>query len=190
MTPVAASSADYSELLGLYLGDGHILRVGRSHRLRISLDAKYPMIIAEANALLARAFPNNRVGLTIRDKGSCHIVSVNHQHLPCLFPQHAAGSRKHERSMALANWQRDAVHAAPWAFLRGCIRSDGCVFVNRTGPYEYVSYDFANHSPDILDSFSSVCDVVGVEHRRYERCIRIYRRASVALMLEHVGTKR
>ena len=24
--------------------------------------------------------------------------------------------------------------AEPWPFLRGCIRSDGCVFVNRTGP--------------------------------------------------------
>ena len=52
----------------------------------------------------------------------------------------------------LETWQR-LVGAAPWAFLRGCIRSDGCVFVNRTGRYEYLSYGFTNYSSDILDLF-------------------------------------
>jgi hypothetical protein len=69
------------------------------------------------------------------------------------------------------------------------IRSDGCVFVNRTGPYEYVSYDFTNHSADILRLFSIACDIVGVEYRAYGKRVRIYRRESVALMLQHVGLK-
>ena len=34
--------ADYAELLGLYLGDGHITDMPRTQRLRIFLDAKYP----------------------------------------------------------------------------------------------------------------------------------------------------
>jgi hypothetical protein len=63
------------------------------------------------------------------------------------------------------------------------------VFVNRTGKYEYESYEFANRSRDILGLFAATCSSVGVEHRRYDRCVRIYRRASVALMLEHVGRK-
>ena len=29
--------------------------------------------------------------------------------------------------------------SAPWAFVRGCIRSDGCSFINRTGRYAYLS---------------------------------------------------
>ena len=66
-------------------------------------------------------------------------------HLTCLFPQHGAG-KKHERPIALEPWQQELVAAAPWAFLRGCIRSDGSVFVNRTGRYEYLSYDFCNLS--------------------------------------------
>jgi hypothetical protein len=111
-----------------------------------------------------------------------------HRHWTCLLPQHGPG-KKHERDIALEPWQSAALAAAPWSFLQGCIRSDGCVFINRTGRYEYLSYDFANLSCAILDLFASTCDHVGVEYRRYAKHIRIYRRASVALMLAHVGRK-
>jgi hypothetical protein len=40
---------------------------------------------------------------------------------------------KHERPIVLEPWQRELVAATPWALLRGLIRSDGCVFINRTG---------------------------------------------------------
>jgi hypothetical protein len=105
-----------------------------------------------------------------------------------LFPQHGAG-KKHERPIVLEPWQIDIVEAAPWAFLRGCIRSDGCVFVNRTGRYAYLSYDFCNLSRDIRELFARTCRLVGVECRVYERRVRVYRRANVALLAEHVGTK-
>jgi hypothetical protein len=85
------------------------------------------------------------------------------------------------------------VEAEPWAFNRGCIRTDGCSFSNRTGPYEYLSYDFTNMSPEIVDLFVEACDRVGVGHRRTSwrgiHRVRINRRASVALMLKHVGLK-
>src|SRR5580765_2922152 len=55
------SAPDYAELLGLYLGDGHIARLARTDRLRISLDAKYVAIVDEAEALLRRVFPDNPV---------------------------------------------------------------------------------------------------------------------------------
>jgi hypothetical protein len=49
---VELSAADDAELLGLHLGDGQISPMPRSQRLRLSLDAKYPTVIAEAEALL------------------------------------------------------------------------------------------------------------------------------------------
>jgi hypothetical protein len=61
--------------------------------------------------------------------------------------------------------------------------------VNRTGRYEYVSYCFDNVSADIRDLFVRTCRLVDVECRPAGRSVRIYRRASVALMLEHVGIK-
>jgi hypothetical protein len=56
----------------------------------------------------------------------------------CHFPQAGPG-KKHERPIVLEPWQAAIVEAEPWRFLRGCIRSDGCVFINRTGRYEYLS---------------------------------------------------
>jgi hypothetical protein len=185
---VAYTPADYAELLGLYLGDGHITQMARAQRLRLMLDAKYPAIVADAAALMARVVPDNKVGRQYRHEGRMVTLFAYHQHWGCLFPQHGPG-KKHERSIALERWQHHLVAQAPWAFLRGCIRSDGCVFINQTGPYAYETYDFANHSKQILHIFAATCALVGVECRIHSNRVRINRRASVALLLEHVGRK-
>lgn len=186
---VSFAPADYAELLGLYLGDGHITELARTQRLRVFLDARHSTIVDETEALLRRSLPANRV-LRVRGgrNGRMVILSVHHAHLACLFPQHGPG-KKHHRRIVLEPWQQAAVTAAPWAFLRGCIRSDGCVYVNRTGRYEYLSYRFDNHSADIRELFIATCRLVGVECRSSGTSVRIYRRPSVALMREHVGIK-
>ena len=186
--PVVCSDGDYAELLGLYLGDGCISRMGRTYALRISFDARHPQIIRDASELLGRCFPGNSLH-RVRVAGSgVRILQLYSNHLPCLLPQHGPG-RKHERRIELEPWQQAVVDRAPWRFLRGLIRSDGCVFVNRTGPYEYLSYDFTNHSQDILDLFTATCDAVGVRYRRNPVRVRICRREAVDLMAEHVGVK-
>jgi len=128
---MAFSYEDYAELLGLYLGDGWISKLPRTQRLRISLDAKYPGIIEDARQLIKRCLPHNRVHVGDATTGDCRSVSVYSSHLTCLFPQHGPGV-KHLREIRLELWQEQAVEAAPWAFLRGCILSDGCAFLNRT----------------------------------------------------------
>jgi hypothetical protein len=182
------TDADYMELLGLYLGDGYIALTGRSDRLRLFLDSRYGRIVDEAAALLERSFPGRPVGRISAHGGTMTVLSLYCTHLQCLFPQHGAG-KKHERPIVLEPWQRGLLDREPWSFLRGCIRSDGCAFINRTGKYEYMSYDFKNSSSDILGLFTDACDLVGVEYRRYPRHVRIYRRPSVALMEAHVGIK-
>ncbi len=181
------TDADYAELLGLYLGDGHISEYARTQRLRLFLDARYRTIVDETDALLRRCFPQNPVGRVLFHEG-LKPRPVYCGHLSCLFPQHGPG-KKHDRAIVLESWQQDRVTAAPWAFLRGCIRSDGCVFVNRAGRYEYLSYGFANHSSDILDLVEATCLGQGMRPRRYARAIRLNRREDVARLLEHVGTK-
>ena len=142
-------------------------RLARTQSLRIFLDARYPAIVDDTEALLRRCFPDNRVGRVALPRRRGWLCSgPTAAHLACLFPQHGPG-KKHERRILLEDWQRSIVEAAPWAFLRGCIRSDGCVFVNRTGRYEYLSYGFANYSADILDLFESTCRRQGLRPRRY-----------------------
>src|SRR3954451_6727312 len=180
--PMRFAPADYSALLGTYLGDGSISSGPRTMRLRIALDAKYPRIIEETRALLDRCFPANSVDVIRKNlKGKCVNVSTYSNHLPCLFPQHGAGP-KHRRKIVLEPWQSEIIDAQPWAFIRACIWTDGCAFINRTDvhrpkPYEYLSYHFANMSKDIIDLF-------------VEACGRVNRRESVALMEQNVGIKR
>lgn len=116
------------------------------------------------------------------------ILSVYSSHLTCLFPQHGPG-RKHERRIELEQWQQQLVEDEPWPFLRGCIRSDGCVFINRTGPYSYLSYEFRNYSAEIRGLFAWACDLVGVGYRNNGNHIRICRRPRVALLKANVGLK-
>ena len=185
---IVLEPAMYAELLGLYLGDGHITELARTARLRLFLDARYPTIVDESEAILRAVLPANRVGRVVAEEGRMVVLWAYSSHLTCLFPQHGDG-KKHQRPVVLEPWQCALVDAAPWAFLRGCIRSDGCVFINRTGPYEYLSYDFSNHSQDILDLFVATCAAVGLRPRRYPRHIRLYRRGDVAALVEHVGLK-
>ena len=105
------------------------------------------------------------------------------------LPAARAGQEAPPRGIVLEAWQQGWSTSAPWAFLRGCIRSDGCVFVNRTGRYEYLSYGFANYSSDILDLVESTCLAQGLRPRRYATAIRLNRREDVARLLEHVGVK-
>jgi hypothetical protein len=196
--PVELSTA-YVYLLGLYLGDGCISRHARAQCLRICLDLKYPGIIEDTCRLLKRCFPENGVATVPSSVGLSTFACVYSKHLECLFPQHGSGL-KHRRRVALEPWQTQRVKAAPWAFLRGCIRSDGCAFINRTDvhrdqPYEYLSYCFSNRSKDIVDLFTTTCDLVGIRDYRVTSDqrpvwhVRINRRASVRLMFEHVGLK-
>jgi len=96
---------------------------------------------------------------------------------------------KHERDIVLEDWQTELVARNPWDFTRGLIRSDGCAYVNRTGRYAYLSYEFSNRSQQIRELFMDACDRVDVEYRPYKRYVRIYRRKSVSLMRQHVGLK-
>jgi hypothetical protein len=163
--------------------------MARAQRLRLTLDAKYPTVVEDAASLMAHVVPDNNVGRQHSHEGRMVTLYAYHQQWSCLFPQHGPG-KKHDRTIALEPWQHELLAQAPWSFLRGCIRSDGCVFINRTGRYSYETYDFMNLSRGIRELFASTCAQVGVECRVYPKRVRVNRRASVALMLEHVGRKR
>jgi hypothetical protein len=164
-----------------------VVRVGRAYRLRLFLDTAYPQIIEEARLLLDRCFAQNRVS-ACRLKESTTVLSVYSRHMPCLFPQHGPG-KKHRRPIVLEDWQRVCVDAAPMNFIRGCIRSDGCCYVNRTGPYAYPSFTFENHSADIRRLFEEACDRAGIRYCRSATSLRIYRRESVAVLMRTIGPK-
>ncbi|WP_199548127.1 helix-turn-helix domain-containing protein [Streptomyces sp. N35] len=191
----------YAYLLGLYLGDGHIAqsRAMRTPSLSISCDDMHPGLMDECERAMREVFPYNSVS-QVQRKG-CHEVKLASKHVRCLFPQHGPG-KKHERKIALEPWQQEIVAAYPWEFIRGLIHSDGCRITNWTTRlvagakkrYEYPRYFFTNKSDDIRKLCTDALDHVGVEWTTLARGhdpfnISIARKASVALMDQHVGPK-
>jgi len=187
-------ASDYAELLGLYLGDGHINKTARTYRLRLFLDSSYPVVLDQAQSVIDRVFPENRVGRQLMYGGSMTILDVHSRHLPCLFPQHGAGL-KHTREILLESWQSAIAARHPWPLIRGLIRSDGCSFLNRTGPYRYLSFYFSNRSDGVAQVFDDACEAAGLAprcNRNVRRGLwefRINRRADVAALRQHVGVK-
>jgi hypothetical protein len=183
----------YAYLLAMYLGDGCVFRSGRSTYLRITLDTAYPGIIEECATAVERIRgrrPN--VAPDYRGKNCVHVVSY-WKSWPCLLPQHGPG-RKHSRKIELVDWQREIVDAAPEAFLRGLIHTDGWRGVNRVRvkgkDYAYPRYQFSNRSDDIRRLFTDTCERLGIQWRQWTRYhVSVARRESVALMDSFIGPK-
>src|SRR6478672_8423910 len=79
--PAQWTPEDYCDLLGMYLGDGHISKLPRTDRLRISLDTNHTKIVMTTLALLRRVFPNNKVGVVWAKEGAVSIPHVYSTHL-------------------------------------------------------------------------------------------------------------
>jgi hypothetical protein len=182
----------YAYLLGLYLGDGDISEMPRTHRLRITLDGIYPGIVEECVDAIRTILPNRVSVLPTNCRAV--IVAAYSQAFPQLFPQHGRGL-KHLRSIELANWQRVITERFPGRLIRGLIHSDGTRHVNRIKhpkkTYEYPRYAFSNRSDDIRAIFCEHLDLLEIPWRRMNRWnIAVSRREVVARLDEFVGPKR
>jgi hypothetical protein len=182
--------ADYSYLLGFYLGDGTISSGRRGvHRLRITTDARYPGVIAECAAAMGMVMPTNRVHIQRLRYGAVEI-SCYSKAWPVLFPQHGPG-RKHLRKIELAPWQAEIIDRFPRRFLRGLIHSDGCRVLNPVNGKDYPQYFFDQVSDDIRRIFCEACDRLGIEYTWSKwKTVSIARANSVAVLDSFVGPKR
>jgi hypothetical protein len=178
--------APYAYLLGLYLGDGCISRVGRSWHLRIACDTTYPANIGRCREAINAVMPRQRAGV-LKQKGNWVNVSLYSNHWPCLLPQHGPG-RKHNRTIALEPWQQDIVDNESWEFVTGLIHSDGCRTVANDRGVRSVRYHFSNRSEDIIGLLTAALDRLNIHWRRSDRyTISVYRKADTARVDEFIG---
>ena len=188
--------AAYSELLGWYLGDGHLAR-GRGTILALSIfnDLQYVETNARLFDLMSRVKPGGRPHTRI--KSGCLVTTVSWQHWICLFPQHGPG-RKHERLIELEPWQRAIVEQHPAEFLRGLFHSDGSrtnnwatrVVGGEQRRYDYPRWEFRNASEDILGLCCWALDLIQVTWTRPgARTISVATRGAVARLDELIGLK-
>ncbi|MBD3914631.1 transcriptional regulator [Nocardioides hwasunensis] len=190
------AESSYAELLGWYLGDGH-LSLGRRQvfSLHITNDARYVDLNAHLLDLMAAVKPGGKPHTRLVP--GAVITTVSWKHWPCLFPQHGSG-RKHERAIALVAWQEEIVRSFPSDFLRGLFHSDGCRVANwatrevagETRRYDYPRWQFVNTSEDILGMCTWALDLVHVPWRRSgSRVVSVSRREAVAALDAMIGPK-
>jgi hypothetical protein len=190
--------ASYAYLLGVYLGDGCISGGPREvYRLRINLDLAYPKIIGECEAAIRELVPRNRIYRLRRTSGdyverptpSLVEVSAYSKSWPCLFPQHGAGP-KHQRPIALVDWQQELLRRHPKPLLRGLIHSDGCRFINTgRGGWSCPRYVFNNKSEGIRRIFCAACDELALRYTFAPNTVYVSRKKDVARLDEFVGPK-
>lgn len=189
-------SAAYAELLGWYLGDGHI-SVGRRgvYNLHVFNDVKYVEDNRAIQELMRRVKPGGRPHS--RRVPGCVVTTVGWKHWVCLFPQHGPG-RKHERPIVLEPWQERIVCAFPGPFLRGLFHSDGCRSNNWTSKlvagqlkrYDYPRWQFSNRSQDIRNLCGWALDLVDIPWRvSNATTISVSRREAVARLDAMIGLK-
>jgi intein/homing endonuclease len=159
----------YAYLLGLYLGDGHIIKTKSLkngnvvYKFRIFQDAKYINLIQLCAHKMKFLFESE---INIINKPGCVELICYKNNIPEIFPQHGAG-KKHKRKIALQDWQKDIIRKYPKEFIKGLIHSDGCRYVIKQSGHEYVKYELSNRSQDILEHFDWACSLIGVDTRRH-----------------------
>lgn len=183
----------YAYVLGIYLGDGHIVQNRRVYYLRIFLDTAYPDVIECCYQNVQKLLPENKVNILHSTQGNWVEVICTYKFWPEIFPQHGPGV-KHEREIKLEDWQQQIVDTYPLEFFRGLYHSDGSRFSNVVKSKDYPRYSFTNYSTDIRRLFCAACGRLGLHwtiKARYghDADIFISRREDVAFLDAHIGPK-
>lgn len=180
----------YAYVLGIYLGDGYIVRNKRVFCLRIALDNDYPNIINTCVQNVQTLLPDNKVNVLRSKQGDWSEVICTYKFWPDLFPQHGAGA-KHEREIKLEEWQLQIVDRYSLEFFKGLYHSDGCRETNIVKGKNYPRYSFANLSQDIRQLYCYTCNLLGLHWTvaTNGRNINIARRPDVEYLDRVIGTK-
>jgi DNA-directed RNA polymerase subunit N (RpoN/RPB10) len=186
----AEDPASYAYLLGLYLGDGHLVTSTKVPVLRIYCTASWTGLIAACEAAMLIVLAKRVHKVT---RNGCTAGQSYSNHWPCLLPQHGPG-KKHDRTIALADWQQSIIDDNPGHFLRGLFHSDGCRVDNRVRSgnrtYAYPRYNFSNESADIMGLCQQSLDRLGISWKMCRRnMLSVARKEAVAALDVHVGPK-
>lgn len=160
----------YSFVLGMYLGDGCISKVGRTKSLQIALDMKYNKLneyVVDQLTVLFGKKPyvlDRSVDRGQKNKSNSLDVKVYSIDMGILFPHEGSGA-KHLRKIELTEWQKRIIN--PIQLVKGLMMSDGSYFHCNT--YNRDNYSFCNASKDICRILIEMLDILGIKYNSHTK---------------------
>lgn len=149
-------------VIGLALGDGNLSNPnGRSTRLRIICDTKYPGLIEKIAASLKALLPDNKVSI-VKRKGNCLDVGVYSNSLETLLGGSAKRGSKFVQQVDIPKWVFDKLEYQI-ACLQGLLETDGTIYSDRG----YKAIMFTSIIKPLADSTNRIFSNLGFRTRLY-----------------------
>jgi DNA-binding transcriptional regulator WhiA len=147
----------HAYIIGIALGDGNLSRPnGRTTRLRITCDTKYPTIIQEITSALSQLLPKNKVSIVPGPKPTYCNVSVYSEKLNGLLPWKVNNGSKFLQQAHIPMWifEDTDYHIA---VLKGLIQTDGSIYKDRT----YTMINFTSIIEPLADDVAKLMELLG-----------------------------
>ena len=130
-------------VIGIALGDGNLSNPnGRAVRLRITCDAKYPLLAEEIISNLQLVFPTNKIGIVRPTKKNTFFnISLYSNTLLRLMPWQAGRGSKFSQNAHIPLWIRKDKMLSK-VCLKGLLQTDGSIYRDRG----YLMVNFTNHT--------------------------------------------
>ena|SRR3989344_4025049 len=149
-------------IIGLALGDGNLSSPGgRTTRLRVTCDKKYPFLYKKIITSLESLLPDNKVGIVDRDI-NCLDVSIYSNYLEDLLGWKAKGGSKFLQKVSVPNWIKGN-KAYKINCLRGLIETDGSIYMDRG----YKMVIFKSIIPNLTQDFYTMMTDLGFKPHLY-----------------------
>ncbi len=182
-------SEELAELLGIFMGDGHVGEYQSSVTTNSETDIAHALFVQR----LIRKLFAVPVRLRFRSKVSaCELVTSSKE--VCRFLQ--------EQGMSSGNKVRDGVEIPPWiqeneryakAFVRGLFDTDGCVYLDRhrykDQVYKNVGIAFTNRTLSLLEFFKKRLEALGMRPTQKTRfTVFLRREEEIRRYFKTIGT--
>ena len=130
LEPIPRRSPLLGYVVGVALGDGNLSNPnGRATRLRITCDAKYPMLATKIRESLQALFPRNKVSVVWRAATYFDISCYSNQ-LESLLGWRVGKGAKVEQGIVVPDWIKSKAGYII-SCLRGLMETDGTMYIDR-----------------------------------------------------------
>jgi intein/homing endonuclease len=184
---VPQQSVPFAELLGIFMGDGHVGEYQASVVTNSETDLEHAHYIQQ---LLKDLF-GVPATLTLRkDKKACTVLASSKELCNFFEGQGIPKGNKLRKGMRIPQWV-DSNRDYRYAFVRGLIDTDGCVYFDRHRvkevSYSSVCIAFTNASNILLSYVEEMLKSEGLHPTRWGRNIRLRRRSEVLWYAREIG---